>query len=79
MNLLELLTHAQAHDEDAILYLFQKLKNVYMLQAACCVSASIAFVIPQRQNLSGVLLKPFRAWDYPSKLPFGDKRRCLLV
>ncbi len=23
MNLLEFLTHAQAHDEDAILYLFQ--------------------------------------------------------
>ena len=43
------------------------------------VPASIAFVIPQRQNLSGVLLKPLRAWDYPSSRPFVPKRRCLLA
>ena len=43
------------------------------------VPASIAIVIPQRQNLSGVLLKPLRAWDYPGILPSVPKRRCLLV
>ena len=43
------------------------------------VPASIAFVIPQRQNLSGVLLKPLGAWDYPSSRPFVPKRRCLLA
>lgn len=36
----------------------------------CYVPASIAARIPQRQNLSGVLLKPLRTWDYPSSLPF---------
>ena len=33
MNLLELLTHAQAHDEDAILYLFQKFKSLILKYA----------------------------------------------
>ena len=30
-------------------------------------------------HLSGIFLKPLRAWDYPNKLPFVPKRRCLLV
>ena len=58
---------------------FECSQIVYMLQAACCVPASIAIVIPQRQNLSGALLKPLRAWDYPRSLPLVPKRRCLLV
>lgn len=33
MNLLEFLTHAQAHDEDAILYLFQKFKSLILKYA----------------------------------------------
>lgn len=33
MNLLELLTHAQAHGEDAILYLFQKFKSLILKYA----------------------------------------------
>ena len=59
-------------------FYFEYSQNVYMSQAACYVPASIAFVIPQRQNLSGVLLKPLRTWDYPSSLPFLLKRRCLM-
>ena len=34
MNLLEFLTHAQAHDEDAILYLFQKFKSLILKYAS---------------------------------------------
>ena len=47
-------------------------------ETKCCLPAIIAFVIPQRQNLSGVLLKPLRELDYPNNLPFVLKRRCLL-
>ena len=48
-----------------------------MLQAACYVPASIVFAIPQKQNLSGVLRTPLRAWDYPSGLPFVPKKALL--
>ena len=41
------------------------------------VLASIAVGLPRL--LSGLFLKPLRAWDYPNKLPFVPKRRCLLV
>ena len=44
----------------------------------CYVPASIAFGHPNT-DLSGVFLKPLRAWNYPNKLPFVPKRRCLLV
>ena len=30
-------------------------------------------------HLSGIFLKPLRAWDYPNNLPFVPKRRCLPV
>ena len=43
----------------------------------CYVLASIAFGHPYA-DLSGIFLKPLRAWDYPNKLPFVPKRRCLL-
>ena len=39
---------------------------------------AIAFGHPNT-DLSGIFLKPLRAWDYPNKLPFVPKRRCLLV
>ena len=42
------------------------------------VPASIAFGHPNT-DLSGIFLKPLRVWDYPNKLPFVPKRRCLLV
>ena len=43
-----------------------------------CIPASIAFGHPNT-DLSGIFLKPIRDWDYPNKLPFVPKRRCLLV
>lgn len=55
--------------------------NIYKIfkndRCTCHVPASIAVVLPQ--HLSGIFLKPLRAWDYPNKLPFVPKRRCLLV
>ena len=30
-------------------------------------------------DLSGIFLKPLRAWNDPNNLPFVPKRRCLLV
>ena len=74
---MQTLTHWIACDQQAIPFFF-----FIRFIAFSCVSyvpASIAFVIPQRQNLSGALLKPLRAWDYPSSLPLVPKRRCLLV
>ena len=48
-----------------------------VLVAVCYVPASIAVVIPQRQNLSGVLLKPLRAWDIIIRLNL-DKGQYLI-
>ena len=42
------------------------------------IPASIAFGHPNA-DLSGIFLKPLRAWDYPNNLPFVPKRQCLLV
>ena len=53
---------------------FKYSQNVYILQAACCVPASIAFGHPNA-DLSGIFLKPLRAWDYPNNCllsPKGD-------
>ena len=41
------------------------------------ITARTAVVTPRL--LSETFLKPLRAWDYPNKLPFVPKRRCLLV
>ena len=61
---------------------FEKLqKSIYLkiiLKAIESIPASIAFGHPNT-DLSGIFLKPLRAWDYPNKLPFVPKRRCLLV
>ena len=46
-------------------------------ECRCYVPASIADVIPR--HLSGIFLKPLRAWDYPNNLSFVPNRRCLLV
>ena len=48
MNLLELLTHAQAHDEDAILYLFQKFKSLILKMTR--YGAGKMNVIPENED-----------------------------
>ena len=56
-------------------YIVLYILYVVIFFAVICETESVAFVIPQRQNLSGVLLKPLRAWDYPNSCllsPKGD-------
>ena len=63
-----------------IAYMAGGLGNAYTTYLASNGTASdeeIAVVIPR--HLSGLFLKPFRAWDYPNNLSFVPKRRCLLV
>ena len=61
-------------------YIVLNILYVVIFFAVINETESVAVVIPQRQNLSGVLMKPFKAWDYPNKLPFVPKgvicRRC---
>lgn len=53
-------------------YFLQKRRGIL-----CGKPASIAVVLPR--HLSGVFLKPLRAWDYPNNLPFVPKRWCWVV
>ena len=54
-------------------YIVLYILYVVIFFAVIVETESIAVVIPQRPTLSGVLLKPLRAWNYPSSCPLSPK------